>query len=62
MPRPRYRITDEDFLHAEFYLSVRIRNLRIKFARGVSPLDAQKEYDAAVRSEARTQRAKILNA
>lgn len=62
MARPRYRIDEKDFLHAEFYLSVRIRNFRIKYPKTVSSLDAHTEYDTAVRSEGRTQRAKILNA
>ena len=61
MPRPRYRITEEDFLHAEFYLSMRIRNFRVKLPEGISPLDMQEEYDGAVRSEGRKQRLQLLN-
>jgi len=62
MARPRYQIAEIDFLHAEFYLSVRIRNFCIKYSKGVSSIDAQTEYAAAVRSERKTQRAKLLNA
>ena len=62
MPRPRYRITADDFLHAEFCLSLRIRSLRIKLARGISSIDAQAEYDIAVRTKEKGQRLDLLNA
>ena len=62
MPRPRYRITADDFLHAEFCLSLRIRTFRIKFAKGVSSIDAQAEYDIAVRAKEKGQRLDLLNA
>jgi len=62
MPRPRYRITTEDFLHAEFCLSIRIRTFRIAFGKGVSVLDVEEEYNTAVRSDGRKQRLDLLNA
>ena len=62
MPRPRYRITADDFLHAEFCLSLRMRSFRIKFAKGVSSIDAQAEYDIAVRAKEKGQRLDLLNA
>jgi len=61
MPRPRYRITVDDFLHAEFCLSLRIRSFRIKFEKGVSSIDAQAEYDIAVRTKEKRQRLELLN-
>ena len=61
MPRPRYQITDDDFLHAEFYLTVRIRNLRITFAKGISSIDAAADYQDAVRTDGKTKRLELLN-
>ena len=61
MPRPRYRITAEDFLHAEFCLSLRIRSYRIKFAKGVASIDARDEYDIAVRTTGKKQGLDLLN-
>ena len=61
MPRPRYRITAEDFLHAEFCLSARIRSYRIKFAKGVASIDARDEYDIAVRTTGKKQGLDLLN-
>jgi len=61
MPRPRYRITAEDFLHAEFCMSIRIRTFRIAFGKGVSVLDAEEEYNTAVRSNGKKERLELLN-
>ncbi len=62
MPRPRYRIIADDFLYAEFCLSLRIRSFRIKFGKGVSSIDAQAEYDNAVRAKEKGQRLDLVNA
>jgi len=62
MPRPRYQITNEDFLHAEFCLSPRIRNFRITFAKGVASIDARADYDITARAKEKGQRLDLLNA
>jgi len=61
MPRPRYRITPEDYLYAEFYLSVRVRSLGIKFAKGISSTDAGTEYQSIMRADRKKQQLDQLN-
>ncbi len=61
MPRPRYRITLKDYQHAEFYLSVRVRNSGIKFAKGISTMDAAAEYQTVQRAEQKQQQLDLLN-
>jgi len=61
MPRPRYRITAADFLHAEFCLSPRIRSYRITFAKDIASIDARDKYDIAVRTQETKQGLDLLN-
>lgn len=63
MPRAKYNITTDDFLHANFCLSGRLRNHTIEFDEDVSPLDAEKDYRKAVdHKRPKKQQAELLNA
>ena len=62
MPRTKYVITEQDLLHAELYLSARIRNYEIDFRDDVDCLNAEAEYREATAGREKTSRAGQLNA
>lgn len=62
MPRTKYVITKDDCLHAELYLSSRIRNYEIDFPDESDCLNAEGEYRAATAERKITSRLELLNA
>lgn len=61
MPRTKYRITVEDCVHAELYLSRQIRNYEIEFRDDANSLNAEGEYRDATSERKKTSRAQQLN-
>ena len=62
MPRTKYVIAEQDLLHAELYLSARIRNYEIDFRDDVNSLNAEGEYREATAGRKKASRAAQLNA
>ncbi|MEX1026610.1 MAG: hypothetical protein WD049_01190 [Candidatus Paceibacterota bacterium] len=62
MPRAKYRITTEDFSHANFYLSRKLRNYDIDFGEEVSLASATQEYSEATHHKRKEVRVQETNA
>jgi len=61
MPRTRYQITEDDYQHASFYLSGRLRNYGIEFAGSVNATKAERQYYQSIRAKSRKKKAESLN-
>ncbi len=61
MPRAKYKITADDFQHASFYLSGRIRNYGIEFEDSVNTSKAERQYYEALKVKSRKKKAESLN-
>jgi len=61
MPRAKYQITEDDFQHASFYLSGRLRNNGIEFDEGVNASKAEKQYYEAIAAKSRKKKTELLN-
>lgn len=62
MPRTKYVITADDCIHAELYLSRRIRNFEIEFRDDTDSMNAEGEYQNATNQRKNSKRAEQLNA
>ncbi len=62
MPRAKYRITDEDFVHASFYLGRKLQTYDIEFADEVSPPVAKQEFVEATHHKRKPVRVQETNA
>jgi len=63
MPRPKYRITEDDYQHAHFYLSRSLRDYQIEFNDATSHAKAEKAFYEATDSikKNRKKKAEQLN-
>jgi len=61
MPRAKYQITEDDFQHASFYLSGRLRNYGIEFTDSVNSSKAERQYYEATEAKSRKKKAESLN-
>jgi macrodomain Ter protein organizer (MatP/YcbG family) len=62
MPRAKYRITEEDFVHASFYLGRKLQTHDIEFADDVSPPEAKQDFSQATQHKRKQVRVQETNA
>jgi len=64
MGRPRYCITEDDYLHAYFYLSPKVRSHEIEYLKESQEFSAGKSFNRAASSEikGKKKQAEALNA
>jgi macrodomain Ter protein organizer (MatP/YcbG family) len=62
MPRPRYTITEDDFQHAYFYLSDKVRTFKVDYVNDGLLSSPEREFVAVTKKKTSATKAVALNA